>query len=367
MFDAVIIGGGVAGAACALALAHGGGNVCVLEGNPAPSWRIGETLGPEARPVLQSIGVWDEFTKAGHLPCHGNASAWGWDKMAEKDFIFNPHGSAWQLDRAVFEGMLARAAEKAGAVIRRGQAVEDLEREGGKWHVRVGAEIIAADWLIDATGRRAMVARKAGVKREILDQLVAIYCVAISPSGSDQDSRTFIESCPDGWWYSALMPGGRRTISFQTDADLLPGQDWRTSEWFSMRLGETRHISKLFDTHDYAYNGLPQLTSAHSGRLEQFSGDGWLAIGDAAMSFDPLSGQGILKAMQLGIKAAEVVTGKSLESRASFDQWNEATWNQFAQSRSSYYSMERRWPDPVFWARRGSSEAHRSNQEIAFG
>ncbi len=348
----IIIGGGVAGAACALSLARGGAGVCVIEGNPAPSWRIGETLGPEARPVLQSLGVWDEFTKAGHLPCHGNASAWNWDKLAEKDFIFNPHGNAWQLDRAVFEGMLAQAAEKAGAVIRRAQAAQDLERDERKWHVRTGAETIAADWLIDATGRRAMVARKAGVKREMLDQLVAVYCVATSESRTDQDSRTFIESCPDGWWYSALMPGGRRTISFQTDADLLPGQDWRTSEWFSKRLGETRHISKLLDGHGYSFTGMPQLTSAHSGRLDHFSGDGWLAIGDAAMSFDPLSGQGILKAMQSGMKASEVVIGKSPESRSDFDHWNETTWNHFAQSRTSNYSMERRWPTSPFWSNR---------------
>lgn len=355
MCDVVIIGGGLAGAACGLALARGGVSVCVIEGNPAPSWRIGETLGPEARLVLQSLRVWDAFVKAGHLPCHGNASAWGWDKLAEKEFIFNPYGNAWQLDRAVFEGLLAQAAAKAGAVIRRGQAAEDFQRNGGKWHVRAGDETIAADWLIDATGRRAMVARKAGVKREILDQLVAVYCVATSTAGSDQDSRTFIESCPDGWWYSALMPGGRRTVSFQTDADLLPGQDWRTSEWFSKRLGQTQHISKLLDGHDYTFAGLPQLTSAHSGRLDQFSGEGWLAIGDAAMSFDPLSGQGILKAMQSGMKASEVVINGTSDGRAGFGHWNAELWENYSRTRTDYYAMERRWPDSVFWQRRRST------------
>jgi flavin-dependent dehydrogenase len=351
----IIIGGGVAGTSAALALGRAECSSTVVESATAATWRIGETLVPTVRSTMQSLGVWESFLIAGHLECNGNTSGWGSDKLAEKDFIFNPHGNAWQLDRAVFEGMLAQAAEKSGAVIRQGQAVEDFQRSGGKWSVRVGAETIAADWLIDATGRRAMVARKAGVKREILDQLVAIYCVATSKSRSDKDSRTFIESCPDGWWYSALMPGGRRTISFQTDADLLPRQDWRTSEWFSKRLGQTQHISKLLDGHDYTFAGLPQLTSAHSGRLDQFSGDGWLAIGDAAMSFDPLSGQGILKAMQSGMKAADAVIGKSREARADFEHWNETMWNHFAQSRTSYYSIERRWPESPFWARRSSS------------
>lgn len=151
------------------------------------------------------------------------------------------------------------------------------------------------------------------------------------------------------------MPGGRRTVSFQTDADLLPGQDWRTSDWFANQLAKTRHISRLLDGHDYEFVGPPQLTSAHSGRLDQFSGNGWLAIGDAAMSFDPLSGQGILKAVESGIKAAEVVKGRSEQGRADFDRWNEAIWKQFAQSRTSYYSMERRWPTSLFWAKRNFS------------
>lgn len=189
------------------------------------------------------------------------------------------------------------------------------------------------------------------MKRQIPDQLVAIYCVATSTSGSDQDSRTFIESCPDGWWYSALMPGGRRTVSFQTDADLLPGQDWRTSEWFSMRLGQTQHISKLLDGHDYTFVDLPQLTSAHSGRLDHFIGDGWLAIGDAAMSFDPLSGQGILKSMQSGIKAAEVVA-KNRDALFGYAKWCADHWAGFVSNRHKVYSTEARWRCQPFWKKR---------------
>jgi len=351
----IVLGAGVAGASCALALARHGLPALVVETNTLASWRIGETLGAGARPVLQSLDVWDEYADGGHLPCHGNASAWGASTLAEREFIFNPHGHAWQLDRVVLERMLILAAEKAGAIIRRGQAVEDGERVGNEWRVRIGSAIIAAKWLIDATGHRAFLARKVGVKRVILDQLVAIYCVATSLSGTDKDSRTFIESCPDGWWYSALMPGGRRTVSFQTDADMLPGQAWRTKEWFATRLRQTKHISKLMVGHGYEFNQVPQITSAHSGRLKQFLGEGWLAIGDAAMSFDPLSGQGILKAMQSGLKAAEFVVANSIANLVFFEEWSENGWLQFSHGRSRYYGLEQRWGDSLFWARRAPS------------
>ncbi|HTI70229.1 MAG TPA: NAD(P)/FAD-dependent oxidoreductase [Candidatus Limnocylindria bacterium] len=353
--DIIIVGGGIAGASCALALARGGMPVSLVEAEPAAQWKIGETLGPESRPVLQALGVWDRFTQAGHLPCHGNASAWGGGALVAKDFIFNPYGNAWQLDRVSVETMLVTAAEQAGAVIRRGHAVDEIERHATGWYVHLGAETLSAKGLVDATGRRSAIARKAGVKREILDQLVAVYRVASSDSGSDQDSRTYIESCPDGWWYSALMPGGRRTLSFQTDADLLPGQDWRTSEWFTARLRQTCHISKLLEGHGYAFHGLPQLTSAHSGRLEQAAGDGWLAVGDAAISFDPLSGHGIINALTSGQKAAALLLSAEPNSAVGasvYTDGTETTWQRFLEGRKQYYKAENRWPTSEFWRRR---------------
>ena len=46
--DVIVIGGGVAGASCALALARQGAQVILIEGEPVTRWKIGETLGPEA-------------------------------------------------------------------------------------------------------------------------------------------------------------------------------------------------------------------------------------------------------------------------------------------------------------------------------
>jgi 2-polyprenyl-6-methoxyphenol hydroxylase-like FAD-dependent oxidoreductase len=193
----------------------------------------------------------------------------------------------------------------------------------------------------------------------ILDQLVAIYSAAISKTMTDRDNRTFIESCADGWWYSALTPNGRRTVSFQTDADLLPGQQWRTREWFAERLGQTRHLSAMLQAHDYDFTEPPRLTSAHSGRLERFSGNGWLAVGDAAMSFDPLSGQGILKAMRSGMMAAEALVAGDQTAFCDFERLNESEWQQFATMRNEYYQLERQWGTEPFWERRKRAASSR--------
>src|SRR5947209_19913475 len=53
--------------------------------------------------------------------------------------------------------------------------------------------------------------------------------------------------------------------------------------------------------------GKPMLHAAASQRLETCKGDGWLAVGDAASTFDPLSSQGIIKGLRSGICAARSI------------------------------------------------------------
>ncbi|QIF05185.1 FAD-dependent monooxygenase [Roseimicrobium sp. ORNL1] len=351
-FDAVIVGGGVAGASAALAIARAGGRVVVLEACVAMGRRVGETLDPAAKPLLESLGVWDAIADMHHIPCPGTVSLWGAPRPAERDFIFNPYGQAWQLDRASFDEMLLSQAEQSGIPIWRGQSGEHFERVGAGWEVKLTDETVRASWLIDATGRRSSVARRLGFKRETLDQLVAIHCSATTVGDEDRDGRLFLEALPYGWCYSVLVPGGRRVFSLQTDADLLPTQEWREVAWIVRCLRESALLSRHIRQQRYTFSDPPQLTSAHSGRLERFAGDGWLAVGDAAMSFDPLSGQGILKAVKSGLQAAEVVLHNSQASREQFEAYHELMWQDFVGSRKRYYASEQRWRANSFWSRR---------------
>jgi 2-polyprenyl-6-methoxyphenol hydroxylase-like FAD-dependent oxidoreductase len=349
-----VVGGGVAGLAAALVLAKLGGRTVVVETNLASRWHIGETLGPESRPFLETLGIWDEFAEAGHLQSHGKVSAWGSSKAVEDDFIFNPFGNGWQLDRRHFEESLYRAAGKAGAKVVRGAMVGAMEWQQPAWTIDIGPERMRTRWILDATGRSSSVARRLGVKRLMLDRLVAVHVVMKTAQETDADTRTMVESCPEGWWYTALTPSGLRTVSFQTDADLLPAQQWREPAWYRERLTQTKHVGPLLAQHGYDFDCGPQLTSAHSGRVEAFGGEGWLPIGDAAMSFDPLSGLGLIKAMQNGADAAQAMVANDQALFVNIAKISEETWTQFVGTRSQYYAMEKRWPHERFWQRRGA-------------
>jgi len=116
-FDALILGGGPAGTAAAIVLARSALKVAVLERTAYDTPRIGETFPPEICVPLQRLGVWESFRRAGHLPAPGIISCWGSDVPAENDFIFNPYGCGWHVDRSRFDRMLAEAAGQQGASV----------------------------------------------------------------------------------------------------------------------------------------------------------------------------------------------------------------------------------------------------------
>src|SRR5262245_11581267 len=90
--DVVIIGGGPAGAATAIALTRAGLGVIMLEVSSYDAFRIGETVPPDLRSALDALGAWDSFEQDGHLPSRGVASAWGSTDLAFRDALFSPQG-----------------------------------------------------------------------------------------------------------------------------------------------------------------------------------------------------------------------------------------------------------------------------------
>src|SRR6187401_1604518 len=97
--DVVVVGGGVAGCAAAIAIARTGRSVVVFERTGYEQTRIGETLLPRARGPLAQLGVWQQFERDGHLPASGSLAAWGSEELQENQFLFSPYGNGWHLDR----------------------------------------------------------------------------------------------------------------------------------------------------------------------------------------------------------------------------------------------------------------------------
>lgn len=358
----VVVGGGPAGAAAALTLAREGCRVLLADASPADTFRVGEALPPAARPLLRDLGVLERFLADGHLPSFGNLSIWGSDRPQAHDHIFDPHGHGWHLDRARFDALLRDAARSAGAEVLEGVAIESTERENGTWRVLLGtgteAREVRAAWLVDATGRRAALARRHGAERRQDDRLVAFYARFRTASGEDADARTVIESAPDGWWYTALLPSGDRVAAWLTDADLADRAVLLSPSGFAARLRESPHLGALFARFGYRLQGEPRGTGAGSARLNRFTGNGWLAVGDAALSFDPLSSQGMLTALYTGLRGGQAIVRAVAGDDSQISTYSsqlEQVYETYLRNRLTFYAAEPRWTGRTFWLRRSQA------------
>ena len=369
--DVAIIGGGPAGSSTAIALARAGLSVVVLERMERPRLRVGETLPPSIRLELDKLGVWAEFQRAGHLPSVGNRSVWGSAKPFDNDFIFNPYGSGWHVDRQRFDEMLLSAAQSSGAKVLNGMGLAGLEYESNRgWQLEMectaGRALINARFVVDASGRASAFARLCGIRRCSLDKLIGIVGYLDARLDHPTGERiTLVEAVRDGWWYSALLPDGKLVVVYMTDTDIAAIQKLRESEQWLARLNQTRYTRERVESHNYELEAATHIVSANSSRLEAVAGNCWLAVGDAAASYDPLSSQGISTALSTGINAAKSIQDYFEGKPDALKDYADSLEKNFAAyllNRRAYYAIEKRWPDSIFWRRRVDAPGARATE-----
>ena len=283
------------------------------------------------------------------MPIGGNLSSWNSEALVATDFIRDPSGPGWRLDRVRFDADLRAAALGAGAAYRSAH-VRDLEREDAGWRVRFDdGRVERARWIVDATGRRAALARRLGVKRMRDARLIALYAMGRAVEDF-QLNRTLVETAPDGWWYAARLPSGTPVAGFHTHAREAarlkadPGA-WKTA------LARTRHIGPML--RPAQFDRPMRAVEACGARLAQFGGDAWIACGDAATSFDPISGQGLFSALHGGMATGLAVAGALNGETAKLGDYAsrmEDAWSIYRARSCAVYRSERRWTGEPFWS-----------------
>jgi len=332
-----IVGGGPAASAAALSLARRGIASTIIERGDDLGEKPGESLPPSARPLLQALGI----SIDDHLPSSGNRSMWGSEAVDDMPFIFSPYGNGWHLDRRRFERALIDRAIAAGVTRRTNTRVASVTRDGRNWRLQLddGTPIDCA-FLIDATGRTSWLSRRLGARRVIHDRLMATIAFL---DGGHCDNTTLIEAAEDGWWYSAPLPDSRLAVMLVSDT---------TRPFTPSPLTQSR-----IDEGGYAMTANPRRVDAGSARLDRAGGDGWLAIGDAAMSFDPISSHGLLTALSTGLAAGET-------SLSDYQAFTDRTWRAYARMREACYASEGRWGEAPFWRGRRAAASNVADSDI---
>lgn len=363
LVDVAVVGSGPAGAATATALCAAGVPRVVLVDQGLPGRRppVGESVPPDTRLLLGRLGAWPAFVAGGHDNCVGSASAWGSDVVGHNDFVCNPHGTGWHLDRARFDASLREHAVGAGAELRRPFRVDRATAEGEHLALHAcGQPAIAARFVVDASGQGAHIARMLGARRNVHHRLTCAAAILALPPGSPLNRMTLLEAVEYGWWYAARVPGDRASALVVVDPADLRRRALHTADGWLAHMRSTRHLADALHGAAIDAAGV-HVHAAPSALLDPCAGDVWVAVGDAASAFDPLSSQGIHKALADGLAVAPAIVKRldgDSDALAAYSAAVAVRFEGYQRDRLHFYAMEQRWPDAPFWRdRRSPSEA----------
>ncbi len=358
-YDVLILGGGPAGSATALALKKHAPDLSILliEASLFEKPRIGEVLPALAKNLLEHLGVWGDFERENHSTVYNMLAAWGEASLRENHGIFSTHGAGWHLDRKNFDAFLLAQAARSGAKILFNKSLVSFEQTETGWFVKLSDNSeTGVRFIVDATGRRAFFARKTGAMIRTCDRLVSFS--RFFTLDEQSASETLIESFADGWWYSARA-GKKRVISCLTDADIAADLSLNNKEIWMKLFSQMNLIPKNIG------GGVPDgehiTRSVNTALTIPACQNGWLAVGDAASAFDPLSSKGITKALRSAIFASYAIADLLVKcdpaAIARYAKFIETEFSVYKKQHRKHYSTEQRWRDKMFWQRR-----HNQNQ-----
>jgi flavin-dependent dehydrogenase len=384
-YDVVIIGGGPGGAMASTLLADFGKKVLLLEATAFPRYHIGESLLSGTAELLNKIGVLSRLESEGYIKKFGVEWVWGSErqpwKVYFKDALAMPYDWGYQVERGPFDDMLLKNAREHGVEVREQHLVSGFEigadaisrtafRDAGGAH-----HSVTSRWIIDASGQGGLVTKR--LHHQAWDPFLkntAIWSYwrgARRGDGIDA-GNTFLPTFTDGWWWFIPLRHDITSIGVVVDrgAFLARKDDGPEAYYLDClshtpemgdRLTGAERIEKIRVQRDWSYI------------YDRFSGDGYLAVGDAACFIDPLFSTGVHLAMlsgMLGAVSVNTVLDMPDIDRAKVLDFYETTYRkEFARLRAQVYflySGHGTTKESYFWQARSQFDVPEITPERAF-
>ncbi|MEC4814460.1 MAG: NAD(P)-binding protein [Scytonema sp. PMC 1069.18] len=288
MQRALIIGGGVAGLSCAHLLAQHGWEVKI--------W--GKTSHNSPTVLLNDT------------TCYLLQDIWQLEESFWKNFyVLNQRQVCWGIGADVLN------IPQPSVVMNGNYLVKHLEKHLlQKYHQLVHlesppslGELASSDfladaeqqftWVIDASGRKSVIGSHAiGSQRHHFGHRCILSQELMLTAASEQ-TTSWIETVPDGWLF--LAPLGENKALLQC---MVPITTEEPEKMLTL-LEQTRFIKTFVDTFldsTHIFEAFPQIS-------DPLCGSKWIAVGDAAFSLDPISGDGTGYALRGAILAISVI------------------------------------------------------------
>lgn len=351
--DVIIVGKGIAGLVLSFLLKKKGIQHLVLDRkSKKKNFALAETLPPSSMPLLQSLDLIKIFEKNAIRKTYGYHSMWGNTRILNNNFFsqlsyknglkINKKAIVDDLEQLCNEDVMSYE-KMLNMVISKEEVVVEVENNHQK-------EIIKAKMIIDATGRNRAILKKLNVPIRLYDNLISFSCHLPRIEHPKLTHDVFVESFEDGWGIVSGLDEKTNVLSVFTNKENLVQLKLRDySEWQSVLSKTTLLKDFLVEQSEVKIIG----SDANSSIANYLSGENWLAVGDAALSFDPLSSHGIANAIYTVREASDAIESYILTGdRKKFVTYSKtlfSIFDSYYMVKNELYRAESRWMESSFW------------------
>ena len=353
-FDCLVIGGGPAGSVLAGTLAQWGKSVALVDRGDRHAVFPEETLVPGATAALQRVGAMASIRAHRFWGTDRHGILWGNDRIEWRKSDDSTRG--YKVERDVFDRDLRAIAKGMGAQvfdrhIVRGRLPIDAEAPLRLCGPDGSERPIAATVVVVAGGKSVSPHLLDLELVQQLPQTTALGCIADAAGAFE--NATVVEAVGAGWLWWLPLRTGQVSIALFADTDEIrrTGAEALFREALASSAGPAKDSSLR---PAFGLQATPRLVRNPRGVL---------LIGDAASSIDPLSSQGIEKAISSAEQAAVAVntviekpdlTDIVLRHHQAFEA---GVFRSHAGEALGHYHLERRFADRPFWQKRHNAGA----------
>jgi FADH2 O2-dependent halogenase len=309
-YDVIVIGGGPAGSVMASMLAMAGRSCLVLERDIHPRDHVGESLTPSSNYIWEKIGFADKIEDAGFIQKGG--ACWTAPRSPVGKYVAIRLGEfpipnsdllyTYNVERDMFDTMLLRHAHELGAKVLQGVAVQRVLFDGDR-AVGVTAKMadgwsrdIHARMIVDASGRRAVLANQLHFKRKDphFNQFgLYSWFRGTKPLPSGYEGYLFLHflGLNQAWAWQIPLRNGICSVGVVTNKDDFKRSGQTEEEWFQSLVGRSRSLTHYMQEAEQIRPWW--LEGDYTYKIDRLTGDGWLLVGDALRFVDPIFSTGV--------------------------------------------------------------------------
>ena len=347
-YDAIVVGAGPSGSACASLLSLQGCRVLLLDKARFPRDKVcGDAIGGKALSVLERLGATEELKQKGFQRSSGIVFSSPNGSEAEIPLAYANAGFVCR--RRDYDNIVFQRAKKACTAIEGAEAADLLFE--GKRVAGVKARMadgtlreFSANLVVGADGAMSLVARKAGIfssKAGHTCSAVRGYYKGVKGLRGNVEIHFLPECMPGYFWIFPLS---------QDEANVGAGM------LLSDMLAHKKNLQKVLDAcmKNKRFGGRfenARLMGSVGGwsiplasARRPCAGNGFILIGDAASLVDPFSGEGIGNGMLSAQIAADTLAQAARAGAVGEEkclEYERALWSEIENDIKSSYALQR--------------------------